>query len=182
MTVSTRHTRRACPEPRRGAFTLMELLAVMVILGMVSAVVLPQFSDHDDSIVTSAARELTADLLYAQSRAIATGRTHYVVFDAAHGKYAVMDSIDPPNVIRHPVQTAPFEVVIGSGPLQGVSTSVIDFDGQTTLAFDALGTPYSYLPAKKALSPLHAGSVVLMKGAAVRTISVGPLSGDIKVK
>src|ERR1700684_3563629 len=120
MTPATRHSRRA--------FTLMELLAVVVILALASAVVLPQIGDHDDSKVASAARELTADLLYAQSCAIATGRTHYIVFDAAHGKYTVMDSIDPPHAIGHPVQAGAFEVVIGRGPLQGVTAEAIDFD------------------------------------------------------
>lgn len=173
MTRTARHPRRA--------FTLMELLTVVIILGLTSAVVLPQFGDHDDSKVASAARDLTADLLYVQSRAIATGRTHFVVFDAAHGKYAVLDSIDPPNMILHPMEAVPFDVEIGRGPLQGVTTGVIDFDGQTTLAFDALGTPYSYAPATQALTPLNAGSIVLVKGAAVRTISVQPATGEIKV-
>ena len=174
MTFAARHSRRA--------FTLMELLAVVVILGLTSAIVLPQIGDHDDSMVTSAARELTADLLYAQSCAIATGRMHYVVFDAGHGKYAVMDAIDPPHVVINPAQQAPLEVVIGKAPLQGVWASRIDFDGQTALAFDAVGTPYACTAGEQHLSPLNAGSIVLTSGAATRTISVQPMSGEIKVQ
>jgi MSHA pilin protein MshC len=169
------------PRIHRG-FTLIELLAVVTILGLVSAIVLPQITRQDDSKVTSAARELTADLLYAQSCAIATGRTHYVVFDPGHGKYALMDSLNPPNVIMQPVQRTPYEVAIGGGPLQGVTAGPIDLDGQTTLAFDALGTPHACTSGARILSPLNAGSIVLTSGGATRTISIQPLSGEIKVR
>ena len=172
--MSTRHIHRG--------FTLAEMLAVVVILGLLSAVVLPQLGNSDDSKVASASRELVADLLYAQSCAIATGRMRYVVFDAVRGKYAVMDSLDPPGVILHPVEKAPYEVVIGKGPLQGVCASVIDFDKQTTLAFDALGTPYACPPPPHAPSPMNAGSIVLTSGMASRTIAVQPMSGTITVK
>jgi prepilin-type N-terminal cleavage/methylation domain-containing protein len=190
MTAEPGHFRRTCAERcrgaraerRRSAFSLAELLAVVVVLGVASAIALPQLGDQDDSKVASASRELTADLLYAQSCAITTGRTHYIVFDAIHGNYSVMDSIVPPHIIAHPVQAGRLSVVIGHGPLAGVFAREIDFDGTTTLAFDALGTPWSYLPGKDVLSPLRSGSILLAKGAATRTISIQPFTGQIRVK
>jgi prepilin-type N-terminal cleavage/methylation domain-containing protein len=163
-------------------FTLIELLAVVVILGIVSAVAVPLLGNNDDSKVASAAREMTANLLYAQSSAIASGRVHYVVFDAANGRYAVLDALVPQHVVINTTQQTPFEVVIAKGPLQGVSASRIDFDGQTSLAFDGLGTPYAFNLAAGILSPLNSGSIVLTSGTATRTISVQPMTGEVKVR
>src|SRR6476469_7627645 len=69
-----RGTRR---RPRHGAFTLIEILIVVVILGILAAIVIPQFSNAAHS-----ARENTLkdDLRYL--------RTQIVVFKAQHGDAA----------------------------------------------------------------------------------------------
>src|SRR5437588_9273905 len=85
---------------RRQGFTLIEILCVVVIIGIASAVVLPQLSTRDDMRAASAARTLMADLLYAQNRSIALQKYHYVSFNTATNSYQVMDS--PTNVITHP--------------------------------------------------------------------------------
>ncbi|HZL36810.1 MAG TPA: prepilin-type N-terminal cleavage/methylation domain-containing protein [Tepidisphaeraceae bacterium] len=169
--------------PIRRAFTLIEILAVVTILGLTSAIILPQLSSHGDLDAASAARSITADLLYAQSLSIASGNMTYVVFDSANGKYDLMSAVSPSNVIlTHPVLHAPYEVVFGNGALKNVTMSSVSFDGQTTVAFDSLGVPYSYNAGTQTTSALVAGSVVLQSGNATLTVSVQPYSGEIKVQ
>jgi prepilin-type N-terminal cleavage/methylation domain-containing protein len=163
-------------------FTLVELLTVVLILGIVTAVVLPQIGSHDDLKVASAARALAADLLYAQSQAIATGKTHYVVFNAVRATYALMDRIDPPNVLVHPTLSIPYELGFGSGPLEGVTLAEVSFDGETTLAFDALGTPHSCTAPAGKLSALNVAAIVLRSGDYKLTVTIQPGSGEIKVQ
>jgi len=61
-----------------------------------------------------------------------------------------------------------------------VTFASVSFDGQTVLAFDSLGTPYSYNAG--VLSALGSGSVVLQCNTNKLTISVQPYSGEIKVQ
>ena len=97
---------------RRG-FTLIEILSVLVILGIVSAMIIPQIGTHDDSKVASAARAMMADIIYAQNSAVAKQQYFYVVFDKTNNKYDVCSSVVPVVIITHPVSLNPYEQVFG---------------------------------------------------------------------
>ena len=165
----------------RSAFTLIEILVVVVILGITSAIILPQLGTRDDLKTSSTAREIAADLLYVQNRSISMGKYHYVVFSTSSGKYDVMDSVSPQNIITHPVLHTPYEVLFGTGALQGCTLTTANFDGSAILAFDEMGVPYSYTAGTGA-TPLNAGSIVITSGAATITVTIQPYSGEIKVQ
>lgn len=66
---------------RRRAFTLVELLVVMAIIGIMAAVGIPALKGMGESNATGAAvRQLMDDLSYARSKAINERTTVYVVF------------------------------------------------------------------------------------------------------
>lgn len=167
---------------RRSGFTLIEILVVVVILGIVSAVILPQIGTRDDLKVASAARTVMADLLYAQSRAVTTQKTHYIVFNTTSKKYDVMDAISPQHIITHPVSQSQYEQVFGVAPLDNVNFGTVSFDGQTTLAFDALGSPYSYNISTGTMSALNSGSIPLQCNQNKLTVTIQPFSGELKVQ
>jgi len=162
-------------------FTLIEILVVVVILGIVSAVILPQLGTRDDLKVSSATRTLMADMLYAQSRSIAMQQMHFVVFDTAHKSYSIYSgSGSPTTVISHPVTGLSYQQTFGVAPLDNVNMQTVSFDGQTTIAFDSLGVPYSYNAG--VLTALGSGSVVLQCNTNKLTLTVQPYSGEIKVQ
>src|SRR4051812_13092273 len=125
--------------PRR-AFTLIEILSVVVILGIISVIVLPQMSSRDDQRAASAARVVMADLLYAQNCAVAKQKVHYIKFDVTNKKYSVMDALLPtPNIIKNPVDGSTYTVQFGSTSTSGLKDMQLQsvaFDTQTVLAFD----------------------------------------------
>jgi prepilin-type N-terminal cleavage/methylation domain-containing protein len=166
---------------KRGGFTLIEILAVVVILGLCSAVILPQLSTHDDSKVASAARTLMSDIIYAQNRAVALQKTHYVVFDTTNNKYDLMTSISPAAIITQPVSQSPYEMVFGTYPLDGVSLGSVSFDGQTILAFNDLGVPQSVTSAG-VMQTMNSGSIVIQAKNASITVSVQPYSGEVNAQ
>ena len=181
------NTTPAAPRPaaRGRGFTLVEILGVVMILGIISAILIPQISSRDDQKAASAARVVMADLLYAQNRAITVQKAHYVQFDAAAGTYQVLEGMSPAAVIKNPVNGGTYQVKFGAGSPNGLTQMSLQsatFDGQATLAFDPMGVPYSYNASTGALSALNAGSVVIKSGAYQVTVSVAPFSGELRVQ
>lgn len=76
------HVRRA----GRG-FTLVETLVVIVMIGIMSAIVVPRFRVSNASRVRHAARQLAADLELVRTRALSTTTMVRLTFDAAAGSY-----------------------------------------------------------------------------------------------
>lgn len=69
------------PVGRQEAFSLIELLVVLVIFGLVAAISLPALKGvRQNNVMVAAGRQLVDHLSYARSRAIADNTTVYVVF------------------------------------------------------------------------------------------------------
>jgi prepilin-type N-terminal cleavage/methylation domain-containing protein len=172
---------------RRAAagFTLIEILVVVVILGIVSAVIVPQIGSSDDLRTSSAARALMADLIYAQNLAVTRQQTVYVKFDAAAEHYKVLTAVSPSEtVITHPVLLSPYLVSLGTNAttaqLRNVVIDTVSFDGQTIVAFDEMGVPYA-VTAAGASSAMTAGSIKLKCGTYTLTVTLEPFTGELKV-
>ncbi len=179
-----RHNRNA------HAFTLAEILTVVVIIGIASVIVIPQLGSRDDLKVSAAARRVMADLIYAQNQAITTQKMHYVRFNITSGlnNYEVLTSLSPAAYAAHPISKDDFKAMFGGGGSAGmadVRLASADFDDQTVLAFDELGTPYAYDPEVPGVAPLNAaGQLVLTNqgGEFGITIQIEPATGEITVK
>lgn len=178
--VSTASAPAQTSTPRR-AFTLIEILCVVVIVGLASAIILPQVASRDDTRCIAAARALMGDLLYAQSRSIAKGKMHYVQFNTVTGKYQVLDAVSPNFVITNPVSQQEYTVTVGTGPLANVAINTANFDGNATVCFDAMGVPYSWTSGAGAVA-LNSGTVVFKSGKNTKTVTVSPYSGQVKVQ
>ncbi len=82
---------RALPTPvARRAFTLVELLVVIVLITVLSAVLVPEMrGTFEEALLRSSARQLIGASGVAYSRAVADGRAHRLHFDPATGRYRV---------------------------------------------------------------------------------------------
>jgi len=188
-TAPTHNRDWGAPAPRpcrcRRGFTLIEILGVVFILGVMAAVILPQLGTTNDQNSMAAARTVMADLLYAQSRAISLQKMHYVQFNTSNGTYQVMTSVSPAVVINNPVSGQGYTVTFGSSSttgLQSMSLGSANFDGQTVIAFDSMGVPYSYNTSTSTATALVSGTIVLTSGTASSTITVAPFSGQLSVQ
>jgi prepilin-type N-terminal cleavage/methylation domain-containing protein len=158
------------------AFTLAELLIVVAILGIVAAVAIPMMSSAASMQLRAAAGMVAADLEYAKSMSISRGQRYSVVFNAANETYEIRD---PNNaVIVHPVNKPNLYAVdfANDGRLDRVDIVSANFDGNSTVKFDYLGSPFN-----QADGDLNSGVVTLQAGGISRTISVDPVTGFISV-
>lgn len=169
----------------RSGFTLIEVLAVVVILGLISAVIVPQIATRDDQRAAAAARTVMSDLLYVQNRAVSQQKVHYVQFSTAGQTYKVLDIYSPARTIKNPVDGSTFLVTFGNSSTSGLKDMQLQsasFDGASTLAFDALGVPQSVNVSTGALTPLVNGSVIVKSGSFKLTVMISPFSGELTVQ
>jgi prepilin-type N-terminal cleavage/methylation domain-containing protein len=157
------------PLARRGpgpAFTLAELIVVMVILGVMAALVIPYASSNSGTQAQAAARMLTADIEYAQNLATVTQGWVQVNFDAANKHYWITNASGD---VAHPItQKSKYEFFFGGSGFDKVTLANPSFGGPN-LRFGPLGDPVS------------GGSVKVVAGATSYTITVAPVTGKATV-
>jgi prepilin-type N-terminal cleavage/methylation domain-containing protein len=161
---------------RRPAFTLVEILIVILVLAIAAAIVIPNIGSADDSRVTSAARILQADMEVARSLAMTTQQPYSVVFSPDFQSYKVVENYAgvpyaQAVAVGHPVNRGQlFEVTVGAlNGMDDVRILGADFGGQSYATFMSLGDPAA------------AGSVLFQSGSIVMTVSVEGLTGIITV-
>lgn len=144
-------------------FTLIELVAVVLILGIMASLALPRFSASlTHRAVEAAANRIASDLDLARRRARLASSTQQVSFDLAADSYrlvGVPDPDRPASEYQVHLRREPYEVRILSA----------DFGGDTDISFDGYGQPDS------------GGSVLIGVGGHSATISVDPDSGNASI-
>jgi type II secretion system protein H len=66
---------------RQHAFTLLEMLAVVLIMGLVAGLVLPGLGFVSGQALDDSGRQLSSDLEFARQRTVMTGVPHRVMLD-----------------------------------------------------------------------------------------------------
>lgn len=186
MTGRRRKLRGFNVEPcNRAGFTLVEILGVVVVLSIISAIVVPQLAARSDLQNASAGRAVMADLLYAQSRAIATQQMQYVTFDVTNQQYQLCSSMSPLTPLTQPITGNTYVMTFNgtSNSVGAVALHSVNFGGQPTVAFDEFGAPYSYNSVSNTTTALSAaGTVVMTCGNYSLTLSVSQDTGEITVQ
>ena len=78
-----------CSQKRR-AFTLIELVIVVVIVGIAAAVIVPEMKGgYQDALLRSTSRELVNVFNIASSRAVSLNQLHRVRIEAGTGRYVI---------------------------------------------------------------------------------------------
>lgn len=130
---------------RRGrALTLVELMIVLVILGILAALALPDDDARAALEARLAAERLEGDIAFVRSHNIARPDDPLVIaFDVALNRYWVAAQSAPDTPATHPITGQPYLVQLGSGGDPGssnVSLVGVDLAGDGLLGFDTTGS------------------------------------------
>lgn len=166
------------------AFTLLELLVTIVILGIAGALVIPAMGETGILRVQGAVRSVVADLTFAQADAVAFQERRAVVFDVPNNVYRLIqvpgNTLDPENnTMYDPGKPDGRFVMSLSDPRFGGSRlESASFDNEPHVIFDAMGGPVA--DAAGAI-PGNGGTVVITGSNQRFTVSVEAFTGRVTV-
>lgn len=170
------------------AFTLIEILCVVVILGICSALIIPQIGSRDDLRVAAAARVVMADLMYAQNRAISTQQKQFLSFSgqAYTLQYRTSDTA-PLTTTTHPTTKGNYITGFSTSATNSAlnSCTLVSWSmgsGINVLGFDELGAPFAYNTSSGVISSLTTAATIQLRcGTQTLTISIEPFTGETSV-
>lgn len=139
-------------QSKPNAFTLIELVLVVAILGVVAAIAIPRFASATTRYrLDLAASRIEGDAVLAAEWARSAGRSHLMSINVGQDRYTIHAGADGAGATRA-------DVSLGAEPYKCDIQSVNVSGGGSKLVFDGFGRPTS------------GASVVLRIGDATRTV------------
>jgi len=176
----------------RSAYTLGEMLIVLVLLGIAAVLLIPQLADRGDTEIQAAARQLVADISWAQCDAVQSQEYRRLHFYADGRGWCMVDVTDATfndtfNAATADYSADPWRTRRGGGDfvvdfvaddrfLDVQVTDVTTAEGGRDLTFDRLGGTVS-APGLGA----GAASVELSDGTDTWKVDVAPVTGRVVV-
>ncbi|MBN1941662.1 MAG: GspH/FimT family protein [Phycisphaerae bacterium] len=155
------------------AFTLLEIMVVIVIAAIIGGVALALSGDSDSTAALAGARIVLQDLEFAQSEAICRRSPITVTFNVGAGSYTVSDGV---GAITNPVTHQAYVVNLAEESGGAAHLSGASFGAGSAVSFNASGEPV--LPGTD--TPISSGSGVTVScGSAVRSVTITPVVGKI---
>ncbi|MBS0192423.1 MAG: prepilin-type N-terminal cleavage/methylation domain-containing protein [Phycisphaerales bacterium] len=157
------------------AYTLIEVLIVVTVLGIAGACVVPAFNQTGVLRVQAALRSIVSDITELQSDALAMQQGRAIVFDAAKNSYTMCRV---PGTTVDPTIDGISTSVIGGALYGNATLKNVSFNNSQTLIFDELGAPVT---AAGSNTPASDGSLEVIGSGQTFKITVQGYTGRIVV-
>jgi len=180
----------------QAGFSLLELSIVVLILGIMALVMIPDSSPTSQQKLDLAANQIAQALRFAHSEALRTGEHHGVTISQVTQTITVKkwdmttDPVSTELIPYHPVDKQSFVFDADTMSLApGVSITnssdifnYITIGRRRSLIFDPAGVPVWVLGSDDSIYRLLDAVILLSDGQNQRQIAVAPLTGRVMVK
>lgn len=170
---------------RRPAYTLVELLVVITILGIMGTMVLPSLGSSNVLRVQAAVRSIVADITFAQSDALAYQQGRAVMFNEEENLYTLVEvhgeDLDADADALYDAQRRDqrYRVNLDEMDFGGARIENVEFNGGLNLIFDELGGP---VPAGGSDASSTGGSLEVAGVDSRFRVTVAPFTGRVTVQ
>ncbi len=160
------------------AYTLIEILVVVALLGIASALVIPNMGSTSVLRIQSTVRAIVSDINCAQSDALALQRGRAMVFDVENNRYAIIEippdasTLDP---VANTLQTTDLKM---STKFHDSKIDSASFDGANVLYFDELG---GTVTGPNSSTPSSGGTIIISGSGSRFQITVEAYTGRVTV-
>ncbi len=176
-------------------YSLLELLAVVIILGIAASVAIPDISTTDPNKLDLAAEEVAQAIRFARSESLRTGEIHGVQISqntqrvVAYKADLSTSPVSMEAILYHPVSKQRLDYDVDTGTMtSGVSiTNTQDpflyaTGRRKNLLFDDTGLPIWIVNSTSTTYVLQDGTVQLSYGGDKRTVRVAQITGRVTVQ
>lgn len=158
--------------PTRRAFSLVEMMVVIIILGIIANLSVAMFGNVDTTKLRSAAELLEADLSMARVESLThSDDLRVAVFDPSNHRYHLAAASAPGTPLTNPADKQPYVVTFGAGralKLDGVTISAVSLGGDNQLQFGQYGQ----------LDQPNDATITLAAGSSTLTITLDAATGE----
>ncbi len=172
------------PRPTRRAYTLVEMLIVVTILGIAGTMVLPSMQSLGVLRTQAAVRAVVADITYAQMDALGYQEPRAVVFDADANMYTLCEVVGESIDVEADALYDPkgpnerHRLLLDEERFGGAFISEISLNSGTALIFDEQGAPIA-APGSTTLS--DGGSITITGPDSRFRIDIAAFTGRVTV-
>lgn len=164
---------------RNRGFTLIDTVMVMVIIGILVGLAIPNFESFYAIKLSSAARRLASDIRYAQRLSVAryNNDTYGVQFNTWTNRYWVYPVSNPSGYAKDPLTRGDYIIDYSSTPsFTGIDLVGASFGVTSSVRFTFMGVPQD----GNGTDLVSNGSVAISYQGYSDTVVVSPVTGNVQ--
>lgn len=176
------------PKIQKG-LSYIEIMIIVIILGVVAAVAMPNFSSTNLAKLDNAASEVADAIQFARAESIRTKIPYGIIADATTNRIRVyrLLGLTATYDVYHPIDKQLYDIQLTTDAfvsgvvLDSASFSFTGSSATTYVHFSDVGTP-EYTTSGGTDYMLTSGTIILSYRGQQRTLSIAPMTGRVTVQ